>query len=65
MNKLRTIQESPLGTFLVDAEHDGKKILALNVHPILEGKVGPSIVDGLENWQELTDKLENLLANPK
>lgn len=61
MNKLRTILESPCGTFLVDGIHDSGKVQSLAVHPVNSGIVGPSICQDKNNWQELIEKLENLL----
>jgi hypothetical protein len=63
MNKIRTILESPFGAFLVDGIHDGGKVQSLAVHPVNLGIVGPSICQDKSNWQELIEKLENLLKS--
>lgn len=61
MNKIRTILESPFGQFLVDGIHENGKVQSLAVYPIISGIVGESISTDENNWQELIEKLENLL----
>jgi len=61
MNKIRTILDSPFGAFLVDGIYENGKVQSLAVHPVNSGIVGPSICQDKSNWQELIEKLENLL----
>ena len=63
MNKIRTLLESPFGAFLVDGIHENGKVQSLAVHPVNSGIVGPSISTDKNNWQELIEKLENLLKS--
>jgi hypothetical protein len=62
MNKIRTAIESPFGFFLVDGIHENGKVQSLAVHPVNSGMVGPSISTDKNNWQELIEELEKLLA---
>lgn len=61
MNKFRTILESALGNFLVDAIHENSKVLSLGVFPIVNGKIAPSIAVDKSNWSELIEQIEKML----
>lgn len=61
MKIFRLVQKSPLGEFLIDAQHDGSKVQALAVHPLANGIVMPSIAGELSLWQSLVDQIEKML----
>lgn len=62
MKIFRSILESPQGTFLVDAEHDGEKLGLLKIHPVIDGIVWASLpLCQLKNVRVLIDQLERMI----
>jgi hypothetical protein len=63
MNIFRTILETDLGQFLVDAIHEGNKVQVMRVHEVdTQGMVGVRIPMHQEMLGELKQKIEKVLT---
>jgi hypothetical protein len=63
MNIFRTILETDLGQFLVDAIHEENKVQVMRVHEIdTQGMVGVRLPMHQEMLGELKEKIEKVLT---
>jgi hypothetical protein len=62
MKIFRSLLEAPQGQFLVDAEHENKKLKLLRVHPVVDGIVWAAIpLCQLENVEVLIKTVQAVL----
>lgn len=63
MNIFRTILDTDLGNFLVDAIHENSKVQVMRVHQVnSKGMVGHRIPIAQEMLEELKQKIEKTLS---
>ena len=63
MNILRiNIKDKNENDFLIDAEHEGGKIVLLKIHPIIDGTIQPTIPPcHFDNVKPLVDEMQKMI----